>query len=196
MIRSSVKTIYVEKPIKTRVCQGDIYRDIMFHYSEYNSTKLQIEAKKRKIPYLVVLSQDCDLEEDYNCRSEDKKTTQIIESLLVCPAFQSEKFKEGTYLKNFDVNRGPIEEKDFDKKYKSNNHQYRFHYLEKGGGDFQIPSLVLDFKWFYTIPRNFFYIVYLDKHYLGTLDELFRESLSVRFANYLSRIGLPVISDK
>lgn len=190
MIRSSVDTVYVEKPKKARLYQGDIYRDVEFHLSVYNEENLRLEAKKRFLPYLVILSQDCDLDEDHKCRTEDKYTTQLIESVLVCPAFQSAKFMEGDYLKNFGiVRKHRIDINEF-KKYKSNRHFDRFHFLEENK-DFQIPALILDFKWFYSIPRDIFYKIYVEKHYLGTLDELFRETLSIRFAHYLSRIGLP-----
>jgi hypothetical protein len=35
-----------------------------------------------------------------------------------------------------------------------------------------------------------------EKHYICTVSELFREKISQRFANYLSRIGLPETKQK
>jgi hypothetical protein len=34
------------------------------------------------------------------------------------------------------------------------------------------------------------------EHYLATFNKLFRESLSQRFSNYLSRIGLPELKQR
>lgn len=54
----------------------------------------------------------------------------------------------------------------------------------------QLPELVIDFKHYYAIPRDTLFRMY-PEHYLVTINQLFRESLSQRFSNYLSRIGLP-----
>ena len=70
-----------------------------------------------------------------------------------------------------------------------NNQDPRYHFLRKDL-DLQVPELVIDFKHYYTIPRDFLYEK-IEHHYLGTMSELFREFLSQRFAFYLSRIGLP-----
>ncbi len=49
--------------------------------------------------------------------------------------------------------------------------------------------LIIDFKHYYTIPRNILY-QNLD-HYNVSITELHREQLSQRFAYYLSRVGTP-----
>lgn len=46
-----------------------------------------------------------------------------------------------------------------------------------------------------TVPRNELYKIHSDLYVL-TLSELFREELSQRFTNFISRIGLPVFSDE
>lgn len=53
-----------------------------------------------------------------------------------------------------------------------------------------IPELVIDFKHYYTIPTEEMYEAYKE-NYLASVEPLYREDLSQRFANYLSRIGLP-----
>jgi len=70
------------------------------------------------------------------------------------------------------------------------NNVYRYHYLGNAEEQ-QVPELILDFKHYFTIPRDIAYRPDFKKCYLATMDDLFREHLSQRFANYLSRIGLP-----
>lgn len=65
----------------------------------------------------------------------------------------------------------------------------RYHYLSNDI-ELQIPFLTIDFKHYFTLPRDELYKQFKN-HYLGTINELFRESLFQRFAYYLSRIGLP-----
>jgi predicted metal-dependent hydrolase len=72
------------------------------------------------------------------------------------------------------------------------NQNFRFHYI-RGEQNLQIPESVIDFKHYYTVPRSVIYSNYRD-HYLATINELFRELLSQRFANYLSRIGVPKLN--
>ncbi|WP_292474386.1 hypothetical protein [Methanosphaera sp.] len=53
-----------------------------------------------------------------------------------------------------------------------------------------ISPIVFDFKRYYTVSTSYIYSVFSD-YYLISLNELYRENLSSRFANYLSRMGLP-----
>ncbi len=80
------------------------------------------------------------------------------------------------------------------KKIKDQKYE-RFHFLV-ADSKMQVPELVIDFKHYYTMPRNAIYMMILDEHYLVTIRELFRESLSQRFSYFLSRIGLPEIKEK
>lgn len=72
------------------------------------------------------------------------------------------------------------------------NQNPRYHLL-KGVTELQMQEVVIDFKQYYTIPRDILYEKIV-KNYLLSLNELFREELSHRFANYLSRVGVPIIA--
>ena len=63
----------------------------------------------------------------------------------------------------------------------------RFHYLKFAENN--MPELIVDFKHFFTINREVIY-QNIDKR-LCSLDNLFKEKLSQRFSNFISRIGLP-----
>jgi len=142
-----------------------------------------------KLLYIIVLTQDCDLEADFkNHINETGKQDAYLQSILVCPAYPSESLKEGTHLSYLSLKMEQHKDKDrWDLIIGNRNHRY--HYLEPNL-DYQIPAVILDFKHYYTIPRNYMYNTF-KVHYIGTINELFREALSQRFAFYLSRIGLP-----
>ena len=69
------------------------------------------------------------------------------------------------------------------------NRDPRYHFIS-GSNELGTNDMIIDFKHFYTISRLNLYKDY-DKHFVGTICELYRELLSQRFAGYLSRIGLP-----
>jgi hypothetical protein len=170
-----------------RILQGDILRDVKFNYAIHETSIIEYF-----FPYMVVLSQDCDLEQDFDNRKEDgfdKKHDKYIYSILVCPAYLSEDFRKGEHLKSFDFRMESKNSKQFsDIKINQNP---RYHYLEHYP-EFQIPSMVLDFKHYFTFNTDYLYYIHKE-HYVASLNELFRECLSQRFSYYLSRIGLPNI---
>ena len=70
------------------------------------------------------------------------------------------------------------------------NSNYRYHFLPEQE-DKQLPDLAIDFKHYLTLPREVAYRPNTKNKVFTSLEDLFREHLSSRFAHYLSRIGLP-----
>lgn len=187
-MKSKIETVY-RRHDRDRVCQGDLFED--FVYPEWVSREgKKIKIQNRTIPYLIVLTQDCDLEGDHrNHTTASEKQDKYLQSILVCPAYQADKLKEGNHLEKLGYTM-EYQNKNNWKAIKQNNNP-RYHYLETFK---QIPALAIDFKHYYSIPRDILYKeMKADHHYIGTVNELFRESLSQRFAYYLSRVGLPEI---
>ena len=118
------------------------------------------------------------------------QTDTYIESILVCPAHEEALFIAGQHMvdigleqmQNWSVKASPW-------KTLVQNKDPRYHYL---AGDQQvgIGVMIIDFKHFFTIPRARLCREYADS-FVGAINPLFRELLSQRFANFLSRIGLP-----
>jgi hypothetical protein len=138
------------------------------------------------------MTQDCDLKQDYTNRNDPEKAEkqdQYLQSILICPAYPAETFRAGQHLKSI----GLIMEQHNSKMYPliKKQRNIRYHYfpsdLDKG-----IQELIIDFKHYYSLPRDYFYN-YFPKNYVATISPLFRESLSDRFTHYLARIGLPEI---
>lgn len=179
----------------TLLRQGDILRNINLTYL---ATPQGIEMEARYVfpfPYAVVLSQACDLEQHYANLAKrsvevDASEDKILDTILVCPAYPHEAFLEGKHIPGrVMLNQGNSRERlSTSKKLKTNEKLNRYHYLP--AIDRAMPDLVLDFKRFHTVPLDVIDEVY-GETYLRSLRELHREKLSQRFANYLSRIGLP-----
>ena len=98
---------------KARICQGDILQD--FKYIEIFSEEDAIEWY---IPYIVVMTQDCDLESDLRNRNEvdildcdtgeaEEKVEitqdKFLQSILVCPAYVAPDLRKGIHLKDLDL---------------------------------------------------------------------------------------------
>ena len=185
-----------------RIREGDIFRDIEFIEDTFFTDDNQIGVSVLMFPYIVILSQDCDLESDIrarmkqpppDCEGAEKKevsTDTVIESILVCPCYDKNLFMVGTHLEEMNLGKMQIWSAD-DTRWKIlvGNRDPRYHFLS-GDKTLAINEMVIDFKHYYTIPRLKLYEEYQQK-FVGTICELYREDLSHRFSSYLSRIGTP-----
>lgn len=179
-----------------RILQGDIFTDVEIPI--VNNKQL----KFIKSPYLIVLTQDCDLNQDFNSRTDIQKinfdesekepssfNNRMIPSILLCPAYPADKLREGNHLEILDIEMSRIKKKSSDWKRITQNETPRYHYLKKYE-KIGLPDLVLDFKRYYTLSQEYLYSIRENTYHIS-LNELYREDLSTRFCNYLSRIGLP-----
>lgn len=184
---SAITTRYV-KHAHTRLCQGDILSDITL-FEPTIAEGAEVGAVERLFPFVVVLTQDCDLQQDADARNaaDKKDDDKYLQSVLLCPAYQSERMRKGEHLQGLGLVMQSFNSAAWSMLKKNNN--ARYHYLEEEAAQ-QLPDLVLDFKQYFTAPREFFCQRY-KSNYVTSLGPLFRELLSQRFANYLSRIGLP-----
>lgn len=178
---SKIKKRY-RKARKTRLCQGDILRDLSFSIKDlkYGSNQKNID-----LSFAVVLSQECDIEQDFDARKNEGDNDKFLPVILVCPAYLASPFCNGEHIAGWEMQNLNIGD------LRKNDKLKRYHYLYSDV-DLSIPELVIDFKHFFTLPRNLLYD-YRRVLYVATINELFREELSQRFSNYLSRIGLPQI---
>ena len=154
-----------------------------------------LEVGRISFPYVMVLTQECDLEEDFRLRSTNSAETKLdklLLSVLVAPLYNADHLKKGTHLSELDINGDSIDSKRWN--HVTNNVMPRFHYLEFPKITKLIP-LVIDFKHYFSVNIEYLKRV-REERYITTVAELFRERISQRFANYLSRIGLPDANKK
>ena len=176
-----------------RIKQGDIISDV--EYIEYIDVENGvIRASKINFPLVIVLTQDCDLTWDYDSRTNGKgNQDKYLFSVIVAPLYNYEHFIAGEHLSELGQKMQTISPKPdrTDNKNLRNNETPRYHYLEF---DETVPIVnsVIDFKHYFSVSVTRLQQHKKD-HYICSVSELFRERISQRFANYLSRIGLPEI---
>jgi hypothetical protein len=196
---SQINARYRQKPID-RIMQGDIFEDVpVLRWELVDEEKITTKDPDR-LKFAIVLSQECDLDADFrNWRDAARKDhDKCLPSVLVCPAYPSEQFKLGEHLGPEKPMLNWKKQGLFDQ-IKKNNHA-RFHFLEKATqsdneNGIYVPSLVVDFKHYHALPIKAVYRLYDLGHYVGSINELFREELSHRFSFYLGRIGVPPLEN-
>lgn len=171
-----------------RISQGDIFHDLEI-VENVEETPFGARVHYLKFPLVVCLNQDCDLNSDDRDKQEEgsNKNCRLLH-LIVAPVFYLDTFKSGEHWGEvFQVGEKFKLDKTTGKKL-INNEDPRYHFLHFPDNR-PLPDLVIDFKHFFTISTQYMYSN-LDKR-VCSIDELYREKVSQRFANYLSRIGLP-----
>lgn len=173
------------KCMSERICQGDVYRRVEYVEYAFESGD-SVEISKIVFPFAVVLSQDCDLNQDYFVKGDDDK--KLI-SVIVVPMYNYEHFICGQHLSELNMCMQVIKKGRTPDDYLRKNINPRYHYIEFPN-EVPIVNSVIDFKHYFTVNGN-----YLNKHresnFVCQISPLYRELLSQRFAGYLSRIGLP-----
>lgn len=173
----------------SRICQGDIFRDIE-HIEHVKERRGILEVSKIVFPYVVILTQDCDLEQDYKFRKEPNLTKdKLLISVLVAPLYTAEHVFQGEHMSDLGMTMATVNKKRTAGDYLMNNERPRYHYLSFPQSSTLVDSVV-DFKHYFS--ANVSYLLKTRaQSFVCTLAELHREDLSQRFASYLARIGLP-----
>ena len=192
-MKSNINSQY-RKNNTERILQGDILKDVDIPI--FNG-----ELNIIKSDYNVIISQDCDLNQDFNSKekylshnikngNDSSLNNKMSPSILLCPAYPAELLRDGNHLSFLGISMTKISPpKKTPWKNIVKNETPRYHYLEEST-EFNIPELVLDFKRHYSLSRDYLYSIYCECYYIS-LNELYREDLSNRFHHYHSRIGLP-----
>ena len=135
---------YYRKYDADRIVQGDILSEVKFRDWDWDTKKDNVIIYKKELPYIVILSQDCDLEWDFKYRTTAQKNDdKKLQSILVCPAYRWQEFIDGVHLKAYDLKMENISSTDQKKKIKQQQVP-RFHYLAEDS-DKQISPLVVDY---------------------------------------------------
>lgn len=189
--------------------QGDVITNI--DYIEYaDIIDGTIEISKITFPKVIVLTQECDSIQYYKNRNEcfsliDKneceniKTNQFLLSIIVAPLYNLDEIIKGTHLsklkiiKDNTITDGSLnfDNINTDKRKKLFKNQIdRYHYLKiEINGKF--VEYVIDFKHYFTVNTEKIINKKQAGSFFVSINPLFRDAISQRFSNYLSRIGLP-----
>ena len=174
-----------------RVSQGDVYKDVEF-IQDVSLKRGNIEKYKIVFPYVVVLTQDCDLIRDSEIRYHriiTQTQDKLIISVLVAPLYNVEHVYMGQHLENLKIKMQLINKNRTSGKNLRDNKNPRYHYLEFPS-EIPITPSVIDFKHYFSV--NVEYLKSIKKEsFICRISDLFKEDISFRFANFLSRVGLP-----
>jgi hypothetical protein len=131
---------------------------------------------------VIVVSQSCDLEWDFDARqSNDREPDKILPSVMLCEALTAHEVKSRKNLKGDVINNSKL----WDPLKK--NKDERFHFFEEvpsfedtlGEG---LPELVVDFKRYFSMPTSELY---------WKLKPPYLEHFATRFFQFQSRVATP-----
>ena len=181
--------IYVTSPTQGELRQGEIISDLV-------QVRLAIETVDGSSiprvnsvihPYAIIVSQDCDLLQDYRARnSGDVKPDKLLPNILFCEVTTAEELCLGR------AGMGSREQKLFAK-----NKVERYHFLQKVPPEADalqqgLPELGIDFKRFFTVPTDEVYKrLTLNAKRRCLMNSPYLEHLSDRFSYFQQRIALP-----
>lgn len=145
----------------------------------------EIEFVSYLHPYVIIVSQDCDLDWDYKARVA-KTTDKLIPSVLFCEVTTAESLRYGGDINSGIWGRIKI------------NKDERYQFLQKVSTDEDIlqqglPELGVDFKRYFTLPADEVYtrIASQEAKRRCRLVSPYLEHFSTRFAYYQFRVALP-----
>lgn len=190
-----MSTTLVNLEPEARVCQGDIIRNVR-HVSSVSHIGENLEVALIEFPLAIVLTQDCDLEQDHRFRNTSKPTQdKRLISVLVAPLYNFEHVLAGEHLEKLGYT---MQSYKTGSKTKTGmlvqNEVPRYHYLSFTHDVPIVPS-VIDFKHYFSSSIDYLEKLKPDK-FVCKVGDLFREDISQRFSGFLSRIGLPSVPAK
>lgn len=191
-----MSNVKVDQGCADRISQGDIFRDVECIESVSEESGI-LEVNKIIFPLIIVLTQDCDLQQDSPYRKpsvigqeqkQDRTQDKQLVSVLVAPLYNAEQVFLGEHLSELGFKMEPITKNKTPGKTLMQNERPRYHYFDFPQDVPVVPSIV-DFKHYFSVSVS--YLLEIRSRFVCRVSELFREDLSCRFAGYLARIGLP-----
>lgn len=178
---------YTKSEIGAALRQGEIFTAFIQHQLDVDKLRQQqpIEVLQIKHPIVVVLSQDCDLDQDYT-RRQKGKTDNLLASVLFCSvAVNDEDFRRG-------MNLGTKEWKKV-----VENREPRLHYLRAvpqsdDVANEGLPDMIVDFRQYFSLPTEEAYFCAHAAVSRCRLDTPYAEHLSHRFFSHMARVALPL----
>jgi hypothetical protein len=168
--------------------QGEILSEVIrFRLDVTNIGTEAFSGAGTRHPYAVILTQDCDLEQDFTVRQKGEVNDKVIPSVLFCEVVTAADLRGGAGI-NSSI-WGQV---------KLNKHE-RYHFLQKVEPNCDklqigLPELGIDFKRYFTLPTEEVYrrIEISEARRRCVLVSPYKEHLCNRFASFLSRVALPL----
>jgi len=177
--------IYRPSPGRGSLLQGEILSDlpqvILTIPEDPSIAEREFDIKEH--PWVIVMSQDCDLDQDFN-----KGAGSSLPNILFCEVSTAAKA-----LELIKAAGGPASQ--ISGRIKINN-EPRYHFLQKPSVEHDacnegLEEFVIDFKRYFTLPTQEVYFQLTQRtRRRCILNSPYLEHLAQRFHSYLSRIAL------
>lgn len=184
--------VYRPSHVEGRVWQGEILQNVVQIKPSIESIQNNEEGVLDVFPVphdlVIVMSQDCDLEQDSKRREAGEAGT--LPNVLFCDAYPAEVLRAKIQAQD------QLGRQDWKKRIAQNQNE-RFHYLQKvePGQDLRaegLPAIALDFKIYFTMPTDELYArLPLGTYRRCILSSPYVEHLAHRFFKFQARVALP-----
>lgn len=170
--------------------QGEILKGVVQYTPILTepANEKNIQLSRKLHPYAIIISQDCDLDWDYQARQGQGKQHKLLNSIILCEVYPAEDIR---FDKNREINSNAW------KQIQSNQNR-QFHFFEKVPSDCELgneglPELTVDFKQVFSIEAEILYHQINNKiasrH--TVLECRYLEHFSQRYCSYQGRVALP-----
>jgi hypothetical protein len=170
--------------------QGEVLTGVIQRRRSFRSLSSETpEMEEIRHPYVIVVTQDCDLEQDHRARTSAESPAIPIEKLMPNILFvQAVTWQE--------LIAGLPKGKDIMKRVMQNKDE-RYQVIEQidapvdaaGEG---VPALGVDFRRCFTVPTDEVYVqLSSNARRRCRLNSPYLEHFSKRFADFLNRVALP-----
>lgn len=192
----SVDLIYRASTRKSALRQGEILTGVVQYKPQIGNITTpessSIPFQSIIHPYAIIVSQDCDLDWDYDARNgtqEDKnKSHKLLNSILLCEVDTARSIKDD---KSRQINSAEWN-------YIKTNRHERYHFFQAIASELDLeqsglPELTLDFKRVFGIDaENLYYQVTNDiAKRRSILASPYLEHFSTRYHFFHQRVALP-----
>jgi len=184
--------VYGPSEAEGRLWQGEILENLIQLQVNIETIELNeegaVEVRPVNHELVLVLSQDCDLEQDYKRRQAALLGT--LPNILFCEVYRAEDLRARVQAQD------QLGRQDWKRRIAQNQND-RFQYLQRveANQDLRhlgLPALAIDFKIYFTVPSDELY--FRLRHGIlrrSRLNSPYIEHLAYRFYKFQSRIALP-----
>jgi len=135
-------------------------------------------------PYVIVISQDCDLEWDYKARLGEASEDKLLTHILFCALYPQDEVRSQRGLSS-QLWKRVIQNQD-----------ERYHRLDGApinGTEETLPALIADFKTTFSLPNEFAYWLVSTSQAIrkGALIPPYLEDFMHRLYYFLGRVATP-----
>lgn len=139
-------------------------------------------------PYTIIISQECDLKQDYETRFDQIPDGKQLEHILLCGLLLEDEIRTRPKLKS-----------DIFRRIRQNQDERYHHFIGSKIGETEqvLPDLYADFIGTFSLPLEFMYSL-VDKGLTirkGVLPTPFLEDFIHRLYSFLGRVATPEIQE-